>query len=232
MNAPLSFAWRNVVFGRDVDDAWALFRVEPESYGGLPAGRKRQVLAALASFAYSIEADFQLLRVTRGWSVEGYVAAAAASADARFAHRAELAEVLEGHRAALGDRQVERPEVYCAVALTRSQTWREQLRATVGFADPRTISRRRLREVLDLEAKAFARATDFLDCDRATSLELQWLIRRAFSRGVAEPQIDRFWEPQALIIDTDDEDAREAWEPLEGDVLRLFESPINVEPRL
>src|SRR3954468_6375947 len=117
MRAPLTFAWRNIVFGHDVDDAWAVFRVQSHSYGGLSAAGKRDVLAAVASFAYSVEADFQLLRVTRGWSPETYVAAAAAIADRRFAHQAQLAEVLDTHRAALADRQIARPEIYCAVAL-------------------------------------------------------------------------------------------------------------------
>ena len=46
MRAPLTFAWRNVVFGQDLDDAWALFRVQTHSYAGLPTARKCEVLGA------------------------------------------------------------------------------------------------------------------------------------------------------------------------------------------
>src|SRR4051812_37241874 len=153
MRSPLTFAWRNVVFGHDIDDAWALFRVQPESYSGLSASAKRQLLAALASFAYSIEADFQLLRVARAWSPTIYVEAARSRLDRRFGHAAEFDELVASHRIALGDREIARPEIYCGVRLCPSQSWSRQLRRAIGAGAARTISRRRVRELLDLEAK-------------------------------------------------------------------------------
>ena len=40
------------------------------SYDGLTAAEKRELLYDLASFAYAVESDFQLLRVTRPWSTD------------------------------------------------------------------------------------------------------------------------------------------------------------------
>ena len=56
-----------------------------------------------------------------------------------------------------------------------------------------------------IEARAFARVADFLAAERATTLDVQWLIRRAFCRGVAEPAMDVFWQPQAIVLKDGDE---------------------------
>ena len=76
MRQPLRFAYRNLVFARDVADAWALYRLATRSYDGLTRAEKRELLSELAAFAYGIEADFSVLRVTRPWSVDAYIAGA------------------------------------------------------------------------------------------------------------------------------------------------------------
>ena len=68
MRRPLTFAWRNVVFAGDVHDAWALFRLHVTSYPGLPRSGKVELLSRLAAYAAASEADFQILRLSRGWS--------------------------------------------------------------------------------------------------------------------------------------------------------------------
>ena len=50
------------------------------------------------------------------------------------------------------------------------------------------------------EERAFRRAEACLPLRRATTRELQWLLRRAACRGVAEPVLDDHWEPSALIV--------------------------------
>src|SRR5204863_9752034 len=103
-------------------------------------------------------------------------------------------------------------------------TWARRLRR----GDPCGLSATRLRELEGAEARAFARLIDFFDAERATTLELQWLVRRAFCRGLGEPDVDRNWRPQALTL-LDGDGVR--YEPLEVDVLRLFDSPIEVGDR-
>ena len=61
-----------------------------------------------------------------------------------------------------------------------------------------------------------------------TTTELQWLIRRTLSRGTAEPWTDEFWRPQALVLDADEDDGGRRFEPLEADVMRLLDVPIDV----
>ena len=82
---PITFAHRNLVFGADLDDVWALYRLETRSYAGLTRSEKGELLSQLAAFAYTVEADFSLLRVTRPWSVAGY--RAGCRGDGRLAPR-------------------------------------------------------------------------------------------------------------------------------------------------
>jgi hypothetical protein len=239
MRRPLTFAWGNVLFGRDATDAWAVYRVATQSYAGLTVQAKKDVLAALAGFAFSIGADFQLLRVSRAWSVSGYRDGARAIADSRHAHAARLDAYLADHMAHLDQRRIARPEVFIAVTLGQpaddvSEGLRRHVRSLaslVGLSDARGITQRELETVLAQEQRAFACAADFLDCERATTEELQWLIRRAFMRGLDEPHEDPLWRPQALVVDAPEGDGGARFVPLEADVLRLCDAPIEIQPR-
>lgn len=243
MRAPLTFAWRNLVFCSSISDVWALFRVHTRSYPGLPASSKVDVLGMLAGFASSVERDFQLLRVTRAWSTDDYLAVARAGLDARYADVDRLDALLDRHAAVLDDDTPARPELFLSVRLAgladgaggALAAAREALGNVIdrafGTRDARAISRRGLDELLDLETKVFARVTDYLDAERASSRELQWLVKRASRRGVGEPWLDEFWRPQALVLDADDEDGGRRFRPLEADVLRLLDDPIEHDRR-
>ena len=234
MRAPITFAWRNLVFGRGAHDVWSLYRVHMQSYAGLSATGKIGVLGAFAAFASTIEADFQLLRVHRAWSAADYDEAARSTVDARYGDVAWLDDLLAAHRRAVVSDGPGRPELFLAVRLKGTETHGvprliEELRRAVGLADPRAISQRRMDELLDEERRTFGRAGDFLDLERASSAELQWLIRRTTCRGVGEPWVDHFWRPQALVLDADDEEGGRRFHPLEADVLRLLDEPVEVE---
>ena len=241
MRQPITFTWGNVVFGRDVDDVWAVYRVTTQSYGGLTTAAKRELLA-LAGFAFSAETDFQLLRVTRPWSVASYIDAAVSTADTRFAHDDRLRDHLQRHEAELSARPVARVEVYLSVRLRSERSplldgaasWLTdtvaEARRVLGFADPRGLKMSRFEELLAEEEQAFARTSDYLDCERASGLELQWLVRRAFTRGLTGPELDPLWRPQALVVDGVD-GAEPRFRPFETDVLRLLDAPIDVEGR-
>ena len=117
MKRPLTFAWRNLVFARDIEDCWALFRLHTCSYAGMPTSGKQEVLASLVAFAANVEADFQLLRVTRAWSPESYVSMAAASLDGRHGDRERFDALVAQHERRLRDRSPLRPEVFVAIRL-------------------------------------------------------------------------------------------------------------------
>ena len=233
MRPPLTFAWRNVLFGSSLADAWALYRVHTRSYPGLPMTGKLDVLSELAGFATSVEGDFQLLRVTRAWSTPDYLAAARATLDARHADVARFDDLLAHHELVLEDDAPARPELFLSVRLaaTGDGAARQLIDRLLGTRDARALSQRKLDELLDLEAKAFARVTDYLDAERASTRELQWLVKRTARRGVGEPWLDEFWRPQALVLDADDEDGGRRFRPLDGDIVRLVDEPIEHGPR-
>lgn len=241
MKPPYTFGYRNLLFGATPDDVWAVYRVQMSSYAGLGRADKQAVLSSLASFAYGIEADFTLLRVGRPWSLNAYTMGVQATTDLRRMRREELDAHLDAQRAALSERQSQVPEVYISVRLPRE---RAQLgsdlrslrpvaavRELFGLDDARGISRKRLEGLLDHEDKIFQRVFDYLDTERAASHEIEWLIRRAFCRGVADPEVDERFLPQALVVNGTPEDGGARFRPLEADVLRLMDAPLNVEPR-
>jgi len=245
ISQPITFAYRNLVFGRDANDAWALYRIQTTSYDGLSAPDKRDLLGALAGFAYTAEADFQLLRVSRAWSIADYLEGARALTDPRHGHHDEWENYLAGHDTALAGRATAHPEVYLAVRLAPAEppisrqlataaghglaAILQTARQTLGARDARGLSRRALELLLADEHKTFARAVDYLDIDRATTRQLEWLVRRGFSRGLCEPELDEAFDAQALVIA--DETDEQRYIPLERDLLRLMDTPIELGPR-
>jgi hypothetical protein len=247
MKAPIRFATRNLLFGRGLDDVSALFRLELTSYEGLSAEQKKGLLADLAAFAYNAHADFDVLRVNRAWSAQEYRAVADQGFDARHGHRRGWTRHLDRTEQALHHRQVTRPEVFVAVRLVDPARDgldeaahqagallgdpRGTLRAvarTLGFGDPAGIREHELAALADAEARAFDRLADFLPVQRATALDVQWLIRHSFCRGAGEPLLDVHWRPQALVVLDGDQ---LAYRPHEADLLRLFQHPIEREER-
>ncbi len=53
--------------------------------------------------------------------------------------------------------------------------------------------------------QAHARLADFLPVSQARGVELQWLVRRAFCRGLGEPEVDGLHEPRALVFERNGE---------------------------
>ena len=154
MRTPLTFAWRNVVFARDVHDAWALYRVHTRSYAGLPTAAKIEVLASVAAFATAIERDFQLLRVSRAWSPLDYADAARSTIDGRHGQPDLLDDLLAGHERALQDAELARPEVFLAVRLAdaRPAAGSRSSADSLGLSAAGALTQRKLDRYLDAEA--------------------------------------------------------------------------------
>ena len=64
---PIGFVYGNCVFADALDDGWAAFAVETESYEWLSEDGKRARFLALLGALEAIEADVQILRVGRRW---------------------------------------------------------------------------------------------------------------------------------------------------------------------
>src|SRR4051794_30846997 len=241
---PITFLYGNLVWGPFSDEVWAVYELEMQSYEGRPRRGKIDLMGDLAAAADGLEADFQLLRVSRQWAVLDYAAGANATLDARHGHPAHWRAVIDAQRTRLAGRAIARPEAYLALRLSHSarslearaasimragrRDLRRELKRAFGLADPRGLRERRLADVLAAQRAVYQRPADYLGCRRASTATLQWLVCRGLCRGLGEPEMDESFQPQAIIVDDDGE---RRFVPLEHDVLRLFEPRITVTPR-
>jgi AAA-like domain len=95
--------------------------------------------------------------------------------------------------------------------------WLRDLRRAFAPHDRRLLRARELEQLRVRADQAQARLADYLQARPASGAELQWLVRRAFCRGLGEPAIDGLHEPRALLFERNGE---ALLAPLEGDVLR------------
>ena len=237
MAEPIAFVYGNCVFGQGLDDAWAAFAVETFSYAWLSEEGKRARFLALIGALEAIEADVQILRVGRRWELERYARALredseSGPANARAHARARERYVAE-HVRRLGDVGTAQPAVFLMVSLrdperdvasyvsrAAGQTpreWWRGLRRALAVRDRRLLSVSELERVRVRADHAHARLEDFLPVRQARGVELQWLVRRAFCRGLGEPVVDGLHEPRALMFERNGE---AVLAPLEADVMR------------
>lgn len=241
MSSPLRWAYGNLLFGHR-DERAALYRIDTISYPFLPEREKEVWLARLVRFAFQVEADFSLWRVNRVYNGESYVSEAEAMLDERYADRGTWVDYLTGHEEHLAETRAHLPELYLAVSLRAgppsklgasvlrgADQARRRIEGLFGVGQTEPIARRELDLLLAAEERTLARLLQTLPARRATTQELQWLLRRAACRGVAEPAIDAHWEPNALVLDDEDGEAR--YEPLETDIVRMANAPILEEER-
>jgi hypothetical protein len=230
---PLRYAHQNILVGAG-DARAALFRVDTVSYPFLAVAGKREWLRRLARFAFAVEADFSLWRVCRAYPAGGYADQAMALLDARGQSPAAWRSYLSGHEAHLRELRSFTPEVYLAVSLPGQRSagfdrMRRRVEGLFGVANPVPIPASEIDALVVAEERAFRRAEGCLPVRRATTRELQWLLRRAGCRGVAEPALDNHWEPSALIVET--ANGQPAYEPLGTDLVRHANAPVLEQDR-
>jgi AAA-like domain len=241
MRPPHYFFWGNLVL-RTPTDAWAVYELEGQSYPGLSEQRKIEVGERLEALAYAIESDFQILRVSRNFDPALYARRAQATLDPCFGHSERFAEHLGEHRATLERREAGRAEAYLAVRLApvaaggpfgaalqvAAEAW-QRIATRVGFEESRGLSTAQIEALRALEEKAHDRVLAYLDCRRVGSRKLATLIRRAYTRGLGEPDCDEGFAPQALCFLGPG--GEERFEPYGHDLLRLHESRVRIERR-
>jgi hypothetical protein len=234
---PLRYLHQNILVGHG-DARAALFRAETVSYPFLAVADKREWLRRLARFAFAVEADFSLWRVCRAYPAERYVQQAEGLLDPRGQDSAVWRGFLHGHEAHLRGLRSFVPEVYLAVALGGERSpglvrgmdrVRRRVEALFGVAGVPPLAAAEIEELIVAEERAFRGAEACLPVRRATTREVQWLLRRAACRGVAEPVLDDHWEPSALVVETAGGGA--AYEPLDTDLVRHANAPILEEDR-
>jgi hypothetical protein len=235
-----SFIYGNIVFGRDLGDAWAVYKLGSQSYAGLSTGRKLEVMGQMEGLVHRIAADFQILRIARRFSVREYLASTWRTFDHRHGSAEEIASRkaafeshLRAHAFALSERETVRPDVYLAVRLQDASTgiadllgegglagaWR-RFAGLVGINDPRGLRYSKLVELERAERRIQERVLDFVEAERALASEIVWLVRHAYVRGLGDPSIDANFRPQALAI-TNEDGEEIGFEPAQWDLLRL-----------
>jgi len=238
---PHYFFWANLVL-RTQTDAWALYELEGQSYPGLSQKRKIEVGERLEALAYTLESDFQLIRVARAFDAEAYERRALGTLDPRYGQRQRFGRHLAEHRAEFERRGALRPEIYLAVRLGTPSAggalgglldgagalWR-LLAERAGYVQARGIGRSQLASLRSAEEAVFDRVLGYLECTRVGPRRISTLIRRAYTRGLGEPDCDQAFAPQALsFLDAGGE---ERFQPYGYDLLRLHESRVTIERR-
>lgn len=243
MRAPIAFTYGNCVFAEGHADAWAAFAIEVSSYQWLSEDGKRACFLALLSALEAVEADFQILRVGRRGSAEEYTreleSDCASSADAR-GHAGARRRYVAEHARHLTQTGGSEPSLFLLVSLRDPErdvatyvsklaergpgSWWEALGRIFAMRDRRLLKVSELEHVRVRADQAHAQLADFLPVREARGVELQWLIRRTFCRGLGEPLIDGLHEPRALVFERNGE---ALLAPIEGDVMRWADSHVE-----
>jgi hypothetical protein len=233
---PLRYARQNVMVGPG-GEAAALYRVGTLSYPYLPAEEKWGLLHRIERLVTLVGADLSVWRVARSYPVDRYAAELSWLADPVHAKAERWRSYLRSQQERLAGLDSHLPEVYLAISLTQGRRAggplrsldraRRRLEEVVGVGAPTPIPASELRTLAEAERRAYGRAASSLSLRRATTAELQWLVRRAACRGLGEPPVEESWEPDALILGGEGEEA--SYEPLESDLWSLANAPMREE---
>jgi hypothetical protein len=237
VRAPHHFLTGNLILRTPVD-AWAIYEIEGQSYPGLTDARKIEVGERLEALAYVLEADFQILRISRAFDAAAYEQAALSTLDPRHGRREAFERHLAEHRAVLEERGAIRTEIYLAVRIDPrpagalggllddlSAAWRT-IAARLGLEDGAGVGRSDLDAVRAAEQVVHERVLGYLDARRIGPRRVAGLIRRAYTRGLGEPEVDEAFAPQALAFLGPD--GEERFRPYSHDLMRLHESRVTV----
>jgi hypothetical protein len=237
---PLRFVRQNLLIGRG-GEAAAVFRLGMISAAFMPAAERWRQLRLLERWATVCGTDFSLYRVSRAWPADAYRAETVALLDERGQRREAFEQYLDGHAQRLQQLAAHVPELYVVVALDQPDVTgvarglvrsvdraRRRLEDLAGVGAAQPISGGQLQALAVAEQRAYEQLRETLSCERATTAELQWLLRRTEVRGLGEPELDPHWQPDALLIETAGGEV--AYQPLEADLWRCCNAPI-AEPR-
>jgi len=234
---PLRYVRANVLLGPGGERA-AVYKLGTVAYPFLPAAEKWRWLRTLERFAALVGSDFSIYRIPRAYPADRYVQETAVLLDPREQDPAAFTSYLEGHRRRLAQLASHVPEVFAVVALRDAPAGgfgagvvrsvdraRRRLEDLAGVAAAQPISGAELEAIAVAEHRCFEQVRGVLACERASTREIEWLLRRVELRGVGEPSLERYWEPDALVIETDDEEI--AYQPLEFDLWRCCNAPVS-----
>ncbi len=238
MRPPISFIYGNCVFGTSLSDSWAAFAVSTSSYEWLSKEGKRGRLLTLLGALDAIEADIQIVRVAKSWDLGMYLGDL--EEPGRGAHASARNRYVREHERHLAQASAAQPSLFLLVSLRdperdvasylsqaaerHPREWLRSLRRALSARERGALKASELESVRVRADRAHARLEDFLSVRPARGIELQWLIRRAFCRGLGEPLLDGLHEPRALVFERNGE---ALLAPLEGDVTRWMDGYVE-----
>jgi hypothetical protein len=233
---PISFVYGNCLLGSA--GPWALFGLATCSYDGLAPERKRELFGRLLAAIEAVEADVQIIRVSSPWDRGRY----ADELEAAYSgpHPGSHARYVAEHRAGLADVGGAVPSVYLAISLEAPERdvgayvsgvlerppreLLNALREALAWQDRRLLAAAELERLRVRADEVHARIAGFVEASPARTVEVQWLLRRAFCRGAGEPTVDDLHEPQALVFERN---GSAVLAPLEADVLRWLDGYVE-----
>jgi AAA-like domain len=246
MGTPIAFVYGNCVFAEGLDDCWAAFALSVSSYAWLSDDEKRTRLFALVGALEALEADVQILRVGRRLGVERYsreLGSERSDAGPR-GHPHLRGRYVQEHVRRLEQIDAVEPQLFLLVSLREPERdvasyvskvaaqhprqWWQGLRRSLSPRDRGLLKVTELERARVLADQAHARLAEFLPAREARGVELQWLVRRAFCRGLGEPVVDGLHEPRALVFERNGE---AVLAPLEGDVMRWMDGHVEQRGR-
>jgi hypothetical protein len=217
--------------------------VDASSYQWLSEDGKRALFLGLLGALEAIEADVQILRVARHWQVELHARDSEHEFETTVGaqpHAHARRRYLQEHARRLSEVAGARPAVFVLVSLRdperdvasyvskaaeqHPREWWEGLKRAFSMRDRRLLKVSELERARVRADQAHARLSDYLPVRQARGAELQWLVRRAFCRGIGEPEIDGLHQPRALIFERNGE---AVLAPLEGDVMRWMDGYVE-----
>ncbi|MGN6372369.1 MAG: hypothetical protein ACTHM1_05195 [Solirubrobacteraceae bacterium] len=212
------------------------------SYPYLPAAEKWALQRRLQRLAHTIGADFSLWRVTRAYPAAGYVAHTERLLDGRHQDQGAWQTFLAGHQERLYELGSHVPETYLAVSLAGNapsgvgsglmrhvDRVRRRIEELAGIGVALPIPASELSEFAVREQRVHERLGGIVSVRRAKTVELQWLLRRTACRGIAEPELDEHWAPDALILSTPDRGV--VFQPLSHDLARCANATVTEQPQ-
>lgn len=235
MRPPIWFVHGNCVYGSGPRDCWAAFAVRTSSYAWLADEQKHIRLASLAAAIEAVEADIQILRVERSWK-----GALARPAETSTPSHESLRHYLAAQSKRLRQLEASTPLVFLLVSLSEPQRdvatylssaverhpreWLAGVRKLLFQGERGLLRTSELEQSRMLAQRALKRLAAYLQVRPLRSVELQWLVRRGFCRGLGEPHVEGLHEPRMLAFERN---GQALLAPLEGDVLRWMDCVVE-----
>jgi len=241
---PIAYVYGNCIFAQSLEDPWAAFTVQVSSYEWLAEEHKRTRFLALLGALEAVGADIQIVRVSSRWRPDTYarelMADGGTRSDQPSPHERQRRRYIEEHRQRLGYVGRAQPSVFLFVSLREPERdvasyvsqvaskhpreWWHRLRQVLTLRDGRMLTVAELERARVRADQVHACLADYLPVRQTRGLEIQWLVRRAFCRGLGEPAVDGLHEPAALLFERN---GKAVLAPLEGDVMRWADGLIE-----